>query len=67
MIGSFGIVYAGKCRQKDVAVKVLLNQNLDEKTLRSFKREVEIMRYYILLDALNVDQIQFSVKYFIRM
>jgi len=41
--GSFGTVYAGKCRQKDVAVKVLLKQDYDEKTLQAFRHEVEVM------------------------
>eukprot|EP01114_Cavostelium_apophysatum_P012082 TRINITY_DN2680_c0_g1_i2.p1 TRINITY_DN2680_c0_g1~~TRINITY_DN2680_c0_g1_i2.p1 ORF type:complete len:334 (-),score=76.92 TRINITY_DN2680_c0_g1_i2:726-1727(-) len=41
--GSFGTVYAGKCRQKDVAVKVLLKQDFDEKTLQAFRHEVDLM------------------------
>jgi len=41
--GSFGTVYAGKCRQKDVAVKFLLKQDYDEKTLQTFRNEVEVM------------------------
>lgn len=44
LIGSFGTVYAGKCRQKDVAVKFLLKQDYDEKTLQTFRNEVEVMR-----------------------
>eukprot|EP01112_Ceratiomyxa_fruticulosa_P013616 TRINITY_DN3833_c0_g1_i2.p1 TRINITY_DN3833_c0_g1~~TRINITY_DN3833_c0_g1_i2.p1 ORF type:complete len:543 (-),score=94.64 TRINITY_DN3833_c0_g1_i2:235-1863(-) len=40
--GSFGSVYKGRCRQKDVAVKVLFRQ-LEEKTLRDFRKEVAIM------------------------
>ena len=43
--GSFGTVYKGKCRQKDVAVKRLHKQDLDQKTLEAFRREVEIVRY----------------------
>ena len=42
--GSFGKVYAGKCRQKDVAVKVLQKQDFDQKTLQAFRHEVEVMR-----------------------
>jgi len=41
--GSFGSVYAGKCRQKDVAVKVLHKQDWDQKTIQAFKQEVEVM------------------------
>lgn len=40
--GSFGAVYKGRCRQKDVAVKVLFKQ-FDEKSLRAFRKEVAIM------------------------
>lgn len=40
--GSFGAVYKGRCRQKDVAVKVLFRQ-FDEKSLRAFRKEVAIM------------------------
>ncbi|GAM17330.1 hypothetical protein SAMD00019534_005050 [Acytostelium subglobosum LB1] len=40
--GSFGTVYKGRCRQKDVAVKVMLKQ-VDEKTLKDFRKEVAIM------------------------
>jgi serine/threonine protein kinase len=47
--GSFGTVYAGRCRSKDVAIKVLHKQDLDEKTLQAFRREVEIIRYAVLL------------------
>eukprot|EP00727_Mastigamoeba_balamuthi_P005154 m51a1_g14637 putative sh2 domain-containing protein (514) ;mRNA; r:41786-44872 len=40
--GAFGTVYRGRCRQKDVAVKVLFKQ-FDEQTLSAFRKEVEIM------------------------
>ncbi|KYQ88308.1 SH2 domain-containing protein [Tieghemostelium lacteum] len=40
--GSFGTVYKGRCRQKDVAVKIMLKQ-VDEKTLKDFRKEVAIM------------------------
>ena len=40
--GCFGTVYKGKCRGKDVAVKKLFRQDMNEKTLRDFKKEVEI-------------------------
>jgi len=36
-------VYKGKCRGFNVAVKQLLKQNLDQKTLEDFRREVDIM------------------------
>lgn len=42
--GSFGTVRRGRCRAKDVAVKVLHQQNLDEKALDCFRKEVEIVR-----------------------
>lgn len=41
--GSFGSVYKGRCRQKDVAVKILHKQELDQDELQSFKHEVEIL------------------------
>jgi serine/threonine protein kinase len=41
--GSFGTVYQGRCRSKDVAVKVLHKQDLDMKTLTAFRKEVEIL------------------------
>mmetsp|Transcript_51753 Transcript_51753/g.129911 ORF Transcript_51753/g.129911 Transcript_51753/m.129911 type:complete len:515 (-) Transcript_51753:971-2515(-) len=40
--GCFGHVYRGKCRGKEVAVKRLFKQDLNEKSLADFKREVEI-------------------------
>ena len=43
--GSFGVVYLGKLRGQMVAVKKLNKQSLDEKTMESFKTEIEIMRY----------------------
>ena len=41
--GSFGTVYKGRCRSKDVAIKVLHKQDVDQKTLEAFKREVDVM------------------------
>jgi serine/threonine protein kinase len=41
--GAFGEVYKGKLYGKEVAVKKLLNQNLDGDSLSSFKKEVTIM------------------------
>src|SRR5688572_18467975 len=41
--GSFGVVYGGKCRQKDVAVKMLQKQDFDQKTLAAFRHEVDVM------------------------
>lgn len=43
-VGSFGQVWRGKCRGKEVAIKVLNRQDLDEKTLEEFRREVDIIR-----------------------
>jgi len=42
--GTFGTVRRGRCRAKDVAVKVLHQQDLDESSLQSFRKEVEIVR-----------------------
>jgi hypothetical protein len=41
--GSFGKVYRGKCRGKEVAIKVLHKPITDEKALAAFKKEVGIM------------------------
>jgi serine/threonine protein kinase len=41
--GSFGTVYKGYCRQKAVAVKKLIKQDLNEKELEDFRREIEIL------------------------
>lgn len=41
--GAFGIVYRGKLFGKQVAVKKLINQQLDAETLSAFKKEVGIM------------------------
>lgn len=40
--GCFGTVSRGLCRGKEVAVKKLFQQNLSEKALNSFKKEVDI-------------------------
>lgn len=42
--GSFGRVYAGRCRGKRVAVKVPLKQDLSEKELEDFRQEVILMK-----------------------
>ena len=41
--GSFGTVYKAKLFGKEVAVKQLFAQKMDEKTLEEFKKEVSIM------------------------
>jgi len=41
--GAFGAVYRGKCRSKDVAVKVLYKQ-FDRRTLEAFRAEVVMLR-----------------------
>lgn len=43
-VGSFGKVVRGKCRGKEVAIKMLHKAVLDEEQLASFKKEVAIMR-----------------------
>jgi len=40
--GCFGNVYEGKCRGMKVAIKKLFKQDLNEKSLAEFKREVEV-------------------------
>ncbi len=40
--GAFAAVYKGRCRGKDVAVKIL-NDNVDESVLQDFKNEVAIL------------------------
>jgi len=44
--GSFGEVFKGTCRGQVVAVKVLNKQNLPEKALREFEREVILISKY---------------------
>lgn len=41
--GKFGVVYKGVCRSTDVAVKVPVRQDLSERDLEKFRREVNIM------------------------
>eukprot|EP00027_Filamoeba_sp_ATCC50430_P018551 CAMPEP_0168567218 /NCGR_PEP_ID=MMETSP0413-20121227/14878_1 /TAXON_ID=136452 /ORGANISM="Filamoeba nolandi, Strain NC-AS-23-1" /LENGTH=511 /DNA_ID=CAMNT_0008599375 /DNA_START=169 /DNA_END=1704 /DNA_ORIENTATION=+ len=41
--GSYGVVYKGRLRGKEVAVKKLYESKLDENTMDSFKKEVAIM------------------------
>eukprot|EP01119_Soliformovum_irregulare_P014085 TRINITY_DN3814_c0_g1_i5.p1 TRINITY_DN3814_c0_g1~~TRINITY_DN3814_c0_g1_i5.p1 ORF type:complete len:444 (-),score=96.22 TRINITY_DN3814_c0_g1_i5:82-1413(-) len=41
--GAFGIVYRGKWRYQDVAVKLLLNQNMTDKELEEFRAESQLM------------------------
>jgi serine/threonine protein kinase len=42
--GAYGRVYKGKCRGKEVAIKVPLKQKLSEEELKAFRHEVQIMR-----------------------
>jgi len=43
--GCFGSVFKGECRGKEVAIKKLFRQDLSDKALNDFKKEVEICRY----------------------
>jgi len=46
--GAYGTVWRGRCRQQEVAVKVLTNQHLNDEELAAFRREVEILSYACL-------------------
>jgi len=41
--GAFGNVYAGRCRAQDVAVKVLVKQEMTEAELETFRHEIRLM------------------------
>eukprot|EP01116_Phalansterium_solitarium_P008959 TRINITY_DN22936_c0_g1_i1.p1 TRINITY_DN22936_c0_g1~~TRINITY_DN22936_c0_g1_i1.p1 ORF type:complete len:525 (-),score=169.82 TRINITY_DN22936_c0_g1_i1:227-1801(-) len=41
--GSFGKVYKGRCRSKNVAVKVLHKQSFDKRTIAAFQNEIRLM------------------------
>eukprot|EP00005_Dracoamoeba_jomungandri_P009101 CAMPEP_0174267682 /NCGR_PEP_ID=MMETSP0439-20130205/34525_1 /TAXON_ID=0 /ORGANISM="Stereomyxa ramosa, Strain Chinc5" /LENGTH=289 /DNA_ID=CAMNT_0015355315 /DNA_START=13 /DNA_END=879 /DNA_ORIENTATION=- len=41
--GAYGVVYKGKCRGFDVAIKVLHNQSLTQKVLDELRNELSIM------------------------
>ena len=43
-IGAYGEVYQGSYRHTDVAIKVLLEQDLPDKMIQSFKKEVFILK-----------------------
>jgi len=60
--GSYGKVYKGKLYAKDVAVKKLNTKFLDEKALRAFGQEVDIMWYlfglfFVLLSVPPLSQL----------
>lgn len=42
--GTFGKVLAGRCRHKDVCIKILHKVNFDQKTLDAFRKEVGTVR-----------------------
>lgn len=45
------VVYKGKCRRQDVAIKILDKQVLDPETLDSFRREVDIIGFRNLFSS----------------
>ena len=45
--GKFGKVYAGRLHACSVAVKVPRKQDLSDRELEKFRREVQIMRYVL--------------------
>ena len=47
--GCYGRMYLGECRGTKVAIKKLFQQNPSPSTLASFKHEIEVARFIILL------------------
>ena len=44
-LGCFGVVWLGKCRGDDVAIKILHSQELEASVLQEFEKEVSFMWY----------------------
>lgn len=47
--GTFGEVWKGTCRGKEVAIKKLKKEKSDENALCEFRKEIEIMRYTLFI------------------
>lgn len=43
--GTFGLVYKGQWRGSPVAVKMLKMQNITERALQEFRKELQILTY----------------------
>jgi serine/threonine protein kinase len=51
--GSYGSVYKGRCRGKDVAIIILHYPITDKIALAEFKKEVTIMRYFHFIQRIR--------------
>ncbi len=52
--GLFCNVFRGKCRGKEVAIRILCKQDYNEKVIQGLKEEVVKMRYFAFTISLSI-------------